>query len=140
MLNPNKSLKYDYIKEVAELKKTLYELYQEKLIVAIIEKIQNKLETFSITTTSDTCGVCISLKIKKTNMKKEYSDYYHDSVYYYNIFNDLIYSVYMENYDFIKNKLSIESLNILNNILNSNSIQLLYTTVTLSDNIVNILL
>lgn len=133
------SLDYNYTILECELKKALYPLYQEKLCDNFLEKISDKLENFCLTANYTDTGICISLKIKKTNMKKIYSDYSHNSLYYYRIMNEILLSVYRDNYNYIMSNLNDQLKEVFINLIN-NSIESLYTIVTLSDNVINILL
>ena len=72
-------------------------------------------------------------------MKKIYSDYSHNSLYYYGIMNEILLSVYKDNYDYIMSNLNDQLKEVFINLIN-NSIESLYTIVTLSDNVINILL
>ena len=114
-------------------------IYTAEFIEIIKNELQNNIELFSIHNE----GLIITLKIKKTILKKN-SDYEHDSLYYYNIINSILFKcIYDSIYhiaDIISCNTDISKENIISTLLDQNNIPILYNITALGDNIVVIYL
>ena len=54
-------------------------------------------------------------------MKKIYSDYSHNSLYYYRIMNEILLSVYRDNYNYIMSNLNDQLKEVFINLINNSS-------------------
>lgn len=108
------------------LRNEIYDTYIQELI----DIIKSELDPFSAV--YDSSSKIVTIKVKKTNMKRN-SHYEHTSHFYYNIMNGIMY-------DFISSHNSeIKKSNNDTSIIDSD-IYMLYSITAIGDNIVNIIL
>lgn len=113
--------------QIKNIKLTMHNnFYTSEVISFIISKIENSFDIFSIEYIP--LEKRITFKLKKTNMKKIDPNYSHESLYYYNIFNNIL----SETIDIYGNGIISKE--------DISDISILYNVVTQSDNIVNLLL
>lgn len=125
--------------EIVNIRTLLHKyVYTNDFINIIANELQSSIELFSITIDSN----IITLKIKKTILKKN-SDYQHDSLYYYQLINQILLNVYCNNMQYIYDKLYTSGeldnhmINyITTELCNIFTIPLLYNITALADNIV----
>lgn len=104
-----------------------YVYYTDEFRESFIQNITTYIELFSYSYNYSV----LSLKIKKTTLKKDPS-YIHESLYYYNIINKVLYNTL---YTIIG---TIEDPIVQEIVSNEYNMSLLYSVTTLNDNIINI--
>lgn len=123
--------------EIIELKKLIHTHIYPNHIQELIGMISNSIDLFNIEVNEN---YTITIKIKKTSIKK-YDSYEHECTFYYNIINNILYNFFMNNLnliDCIRRNNGI--LSDTNTLLNGSNISLFYNITTLGDNIVCIYL
>lgn len=131
-----------YLNQTTNLRLFLHDTFysREEVIGEILNTIPNYFDVFSINYIPDTRS--IKIKIKKTNMKKNDSNYNHNTTYYYQIMNELFLNVFQSNWNFISNlllanmkKYSLrgDEMKYLSDI---NTISSVYNMTTLLDNVI----
>lgn len=131
-----------YLNQTTNLRLFLHDTFysREEIIQQIIDKIHCYFDVFSVQYIPEYRS--IKIKIKKTNMKKNDSNYTHNTSYYYKIMNELFYDIFQTNWNFISNlllanlkKYSLrgDEMKYLSNI---NTLFSVYNMTTLLDNVI----
>ena len=133
-----------YLLETANMRILLHNSFYSdpSVIKQILDLIPEYFDLFSLD--YDAEHLIIKMKIKKTNMKKNDSEYVHTSNYYYKIVNDIMYTVISTNIRRISRLMMNTDKKIklptVEYILDKNNISSLYMINTILDNIVVITL
>jgi len=143
LTQPTQQISTTELEEAKNLKIFLHEhIYDANcgfILQQILKEISDNFNLFTLDYSNEQKN--ITMKIKKTDMKKTQS-FEHNSSFYYQIINNILCNVFSQNKMFIESTLNrCANLNINTKYLyNYNCISMIYNITTLSDNIVVIYL
>lgn len=131
-----------YLNQTTKLRLFLHDNFysREEVIKQILDRIPAYFDVFSVYYIPETRS--IKIKIKKTNMKKNDSNYTHNTTYYYKIMNELFYSIFQSNWNFISNLLlaNLKKYSLrgdeMKYLSDLNTVFSLYNMTTLLDNVI----
>lgn len=124
---------------IQQIKLFLYEFYTDDIINSFCNLITQKLDIFNIEVNHQIKS--ISIKIKKTNLKKLNCQFIHNSVYYQQLITPIMYELYMQYSNDIAAKLIEKNQYYLyQNILNEQYIPIYFNIITHTDGIFTIYL
>lgn len=124
---------------IQQIKLFLYEFYTDDVINSFCNLITQKLDIFNIEVNHQIKS--ISIKIKKTNLKKLNCQFIHNSVYYQQLITPIMYELYMQYSNDIAAKLIEKNQYYLyQNILNEQYIPIYFNIITHTDGIFTIYL
>lgn len=133
------------INDIKNLKLVLHEqFYTENILGAICQRLGQWIDIFNIEYNVETRS--ITLKIKKTSMKKADNNFEHTAMYYYEIINGVLFEVYNSNKNIIQQCLNAHqavfgdlSGNEISIISCNASICTLYNVIAQADNVITIM-
>lgn len=124
---------------IQQIKLFLYEFYTDDVINNLCILITQKLDVFNIEVNHQIKS--ISIKIKKTNLKKLNCQFIHNSVYYQQLITPIMYELFMQYSNEIAAKLVEKNQYYLyQNILNEQYIPIYFNIITHTDGIFTIYL
>lgn len=124
---------------IQQIKLFLYEFYTDDVINSFCNLITQKLDIFNIEVNYQIKS--ISIKIKKTNLKKLNCQFIHNSVYYQQLITPIMYELYMQYSNDIAAKLIEKNQYYLyQNILNEQYMPIYFNIITHTDGIFTIYL
>lgn len=124
---------------IQQIKLFLYEFYTDDVINSFCNLITQKLDIFNIEVNHQIKS--ISIKIKKTNLKKLNCQFIHNSVYYQQLITPIMYELYMQYSNDIAAKLIEKNqYHLYQNILNEQYIPIYFNIITHTDGIFTIYL
>lgn len=124
---------------IQQIKLFLYEFYTEDVINTFCQMITEKLDVFNIEVNYE--NKSISIKIKKTNLKKLNCQFVHDSVYYQQLITPIIYELFIHYSPIIATRLAERNqYHMYQNIIDESYIPLYFNIITHTDGIFTIYL
>ena len=132
----------NYLKETMKLRLLLHEQFYttQEIIDQICILIEQYFDIFGIN--YEPTINSLKIKIKKTNMKKNDPCYTHNTSYYYNAMNEILFTVFQNNIHLLENIMLANKLKYelngteLSYLYNKSNISVLYNITTLLDNII----
>ena len=124
---------------IQQIKLFLYEFYTEDVINTFCQMITEKLDVFNIEVNYENKSV--SIKIKKTNLKKLNCQFVHDSVYYQQLITPILCELFIHYSPTIATRLAERNpYHLSQNIINESYIPLYFNIITHTDGIFTIYL
>lgn len=131
-----------YLNETKNIRLFLHDNFYSKgeIISQISEYIPLCFDVFSINYQPETQS--FKIKIKKTNMKKNDSNYMHNTTYYYQVINTIFCNIFNSNIVLLQNLMATNAekynlhMNDINYLLDRNLVSGVYNVTTLLDNVI----